>query len=142
MMDIEEVASEIVDSAVKVHKALGPGLLESAYQQCLAYELHKRVLHVESEVPLPIYYDGVRIDAGYRADMIVENLVVIENKTVESLLPIHSVQLLTYLRLGGYKLGFLLNWNTILLKHGIKRIVNELEGGTYPKDLNKIAKKS
>ena len=125
-MDIEEVASTIVDAAVKVHRTLGPGLLESAYQKCLAYELNKRGLHVDSEVTLPVHYDGIQVDVGYRVDMIVESCVVIENKTVDQLEPIHEAQLLTYLKLGDYRLGFLLNWNSTLIKHGIKRIVNNL----------------
>ena len=126
-MDIEEVARTIVDAAVKVHRALGPGLLESAYQKCLAYELNKRNLHVDCEVTLPVHYDGIEIDVGYRADMIVENCILVENKTVDQLAPIHEAQLLTYLKLGDYRLGFLLNWNSTLIKHGIKRIVNNLQ---------------
>jgi len=125
-MDIEEVAKQIVDAAIKVHRALGPGLLESAYQHCLAYELRKRGLRVDCEVTLPIVYDGQQIDAGYRIDMLVEDAVIIENKTVEQLLPIHQAQLLTYLKLRDCRLGFLLNWNVTLMKHGIKRMVNNL----------------
>ena len=125
-MDIEEVAKIIVDAAIKVHRSLGPGLLESAYQKCLTYELNKRNLHVDCEVTLPIHYDGINIDVGYRADMIVEDCILIENKTVDQLAPIHEAQLLTYLKLGNYKLGFLLNWNATLIKYGIKRIVNNL----------------
>ena len=125
-MDIEEVGRHIVSSAVKVHRALGPGLLESAYQKCLAYELRGKGLMVECELLLPIRYETVEIDAGYRIDMFVESQVIIENKTVEKLLPIHEAQLLTYLKLRGIKLGFLLNWNVALMKHGIKRMVNGL----------------
>jgi len=125
-MDIEKVASEIVDSAIKVHKALGPGLLESAYQQCLIYELRQRGLNAESEVPMPIKYGEVKIDAGYRMDLVINKMIVVENKTVEKLLPIHQAQLLTYLKLSGYSLGFLLNWNVTIMKDGIKRIVNNL----------------
>jgi GxxExxY protein len=126
-MDIEEVARQIVDAAIKVHRALGPGLLESAYQKCLAYELRKRGLRVECEVLQPVIYEDVRIDAGYRIDMLVEDCVIIENKTVEKLLPIHQAQLLTYLKLRDCRLGFLLNWNVPLMKQGIKRMVNNLE---------------
>ena len=122
-MDIEEVASEIVDSAVKVHRELGPGLLESAYQQCLAYELSERGLQVECEVLLPIQYHDMRIDAGYRIDMLVEDCIIVENKAVEKLLPLHEAQLLTYLKLKGCWLGFLINWNVRLIKYGIKRMV-------------------
>ena len=125
-MDIEEIARQIVDAAIKVHRALGPGLLESAYQKCLAYELRKRGLRVECEVLQPVIYEDVRIDAGYRIDMLVEDCVIIENKTVEKLLPIHQAQLLTYLKLRDCRLGFLLNWNVPLMKQGIKRMVNNL----------------
>ena len=126
MKDIEEIGRNIVHSAVKVHKALGPGLLESVYQQCLAYELGKAGLNVACEVPLPVKYETITLDIGFRIDMMVENVVVIENKTVEKLLPIHEAQLLTYLKLTDSKLGYLLNWNVVLMKHGIKRMVNNL----------------
>jgi GxxExxY protein len=125
-MDIEEVARVIVDAAIKVHRTLGPGLLESAYQQCMAYELRKRGLKVDCEVALPVVYDGINIDAGYRIDMLIEDMVIIENKTVDHLLPIHEAQLLTYLKLRSCQLGFLLNWNSVLMKVGIKRLVNNL----------------
>ena len=98
-MDIEEIAGTIVDAAIKVHRALGPGLLESAYQKCLAYELRKRGLQVKCEVLLPVVYDGQQVDAGYRINMLVEDRVIVENKTVDRLLPIHEAQLLTYLKL-------------------------------------------
>ena len=125
-MGIEEIARTIVDAAIKVHRALGPGLLESAYQACLAYELRKRGLRVECELVLPVVYDGQQIDAGYRIDMLVESCIIIENKTVDQLLPIHEAQLLTYLKLRDCRLGFLLNWNVTLMKYGIKRMVNGL----------------
>jgi len=134
MNDIEAIATDIVDCAIKVHKALGPGLLESAYQYCQAYELRKRGRIVLSEVKLPVIYDGQKIDIGYRIDTIVDQLVIIENKAVESLLPIHQAQLLTYLKLSGCKIGFLLNWNVKLMKNGIRRVVFNLEGQTpYPR---------
>jgi GxxExxY protein len=123
---IEAVATIIVDSAIKVHRALGPGLLESAYQTCLAYELRSCGLDVKCEVPLPVRYGELRVDAGYRIDMLIDDCVVIENKVVERILPIHSAQLLTYLKLSDKKLGFLLNWHVRLMKYGIKRFVNEL----------------
>jgi GxxExxY protein len=123
-MDIEEIGKQIVDSTILVHRALGPGLLESAYQACLAYELRQRGLHVETEVHQPVLYDGQQLDAGYRLDMLVEHTVIIENKAVETLLPIHEAQLLTYLKLSGLWLGFLINWNTVRVKEGIKRMVN------------------
>jgi GxxExxY protein len=125
-MDIEAVGRQIVDASIKVHRALGPGLLESAYQHCLAYELSKRGLQVECEVQLPVVYDGVQIDAGYRLDMLVEGSVIVENKAVERLLPVHEAQLLTYLKLHDRRLGYLLNWNVPLMKQGIKRMVNKL----------------
>jgi GxxExxY protein len=125
-MDIEAIGKDIVDAAIKVHRALGPGLLESAYQHCMAYELRRRGRRVACEVLLPILYDGQRIDAGYRIDMLVDDTVIVENKTVEQLLPIHEAQLLTYLKLRDCRLGFLLNWNVVLMKNGIKRMVNNL----------------
>jgi len=130
-MDIEECATIIVDAAIKVHRSLGPGLLESTYQACLAYELRKRGLRVECEVGLPVVYDGQLIDVGYRVDMWVERLIMIENKVVERILPIHEAQILTYMRLTGCQLGFLLNWNVLLMKNGIHRVVNNLEGPGY-----------
>jgi len=126
MNDIEEIGRNIVHSAIKVHKALGPGLLESVYQKCLAYELEKTGLTVACEVPLPVKYETVIIDAGFRIDMMIQRTVIVENKTVEKLLPIHEAQLLTYLKLTKLKLGFLLNWNVPLMKDGIKRMVNNL----------------
>ena len=125
-MDIEDIASKIVAAAMKVHTALGPGLLESAYQKCIQYELQKDGLSVECEVALPVVYDKIKIDVGYRIDVIVEGVIIIENKTVEKLLPIHEAQLLTYLKMKGCKLGFLLNWNVPRMKEGIKRMVNHL----------------
>ena len=123
-MDIETIAKEIVDSAIKVHRTLGPGLFESTYQKCLAYELRKRGLRVDCEVVLPIVYDEVEIESGFRLDMLVEQSIVVENKVVENSAPIHTTQLLTYLRLGGFPLGFILNWKVTLMKQGIHRIIN------------------
>jgi len=132
--DIEAVATDIVDCAIKVHKALGPGLLESAYQQCHAYELKKRGRDVRIEVKLPVIYEDQKIDAGYRIDTLVDDLIVIENKAIETLLPIHQAQLLTYLKLSVCKIGFLLNWNVKLMKNGIRRVVLDLQGPTaYPR---------
>jgi GxxExxY protein len=125
-MDIGVIAEKIVDAAIKVHTALGPGLLESAYQKCVEYELKRDGLKVECEVVLPITYENIKIDAGYRIDMIVDDSVIVENKTVEKLMPIHEAQLLTYLKMKNYKLGFLLNWNVPRMKDGIKRMVNRL----------------
>jgi len=134
MKEIESIATDIVDCAIKVHKALGPGLLESAYQHCHAYELRKHGRDAQVEVKLPIVYEDQKIDAGYRIDTVVDGLVIVENKAVETLLPIHQAQLMTYLKLSGCNLGFLLNWNVQLMKNGIKRVVYKLEGHTpYPK---------
>jgi len=127
MKDIEDIAKAIVHCAINVHKALGPGLLESVYQQCLAYDLEKASHVVACEVPLPVMYKEVKIDLGFRVDMMVDNVIIIENKTVEKLLPIHQAQLLTYLKLTKLQLGFLLNWNVTLMKDGIKRMVNNLK---------------
>ena len=121
--EIEKIASNIVDSAVKVHTALGPGLLESAYQRCLIYELQERGFKTESEIRLPIQYDGIRIESGYRLDLLVAGKIVVENKTVDQILPIHQAQLLTYLKLSGCSLGFLLNWKVRRIKDGIQRMV-------------------
>ncbi len=125
-MDIEIAAKQIVDAAMKVHTALGPGLLESAYQACLAYELRRRNLKVECELPQQILYDGIMVDAAYRLDMLIEESIIIENKTVDVILPIHRAQLLTYLKLRGCKLGFLLNWKVVHMREGIKRMVYHL----------------
>lgn len=120
---LNAIGTTIVRSAVKVHKSLGPGLLESTYQACLAMELRKTRLKVENEVHLPIEYRGQRIEVGYRIDMIVERSVLIENKAVEHLLSVHTAQVLTYLELSGLRLGYLLNWNVRLMKSGIHRFV-------------------
>ncbi|HKY54107.1 MAG TPA: GxxExxY protein [Anaerolineales bacterium] len=134
MKDIETIATDIVDCAIKVHRTLGPGLLESAYQKCLTYELRKRGRDVKTEVKLPVIYEDQKIDVGYRIDTWVDELIVIENKAVETLLPIHQAQLLTYLKLSGCKIGFLLNWNVRLMKNGIRRVVFGLDGQTpYPR---------
>ncbi len=130
--DIESVAKDIVDSAFKVHQAFGLGLLESAYQQCCVYELRQRGRKVLTEVDMPIFYDGQQIDAGYRPDMLVDNLVIVENKTVESILPIHVAQLITYLKLKDCKLGFLINWNVKLIKNGIMRVANGIAEPELP----------
>jgi GxxExxY protein len=125
-MNINEVSGSVVDAAMKVHTTLGPGLLESAYEACLLHELRKRGRKVLSQVALPVVYDGVKIDVGYRIDLLVEDVVIVELKAVEKLLPIHDAQLLSYLKLGGYRLGLLLNFNVLHLKDGIKRKVNNL----------------
>jgi len=121
--EVERVATVIVDCAIRVHRELGPGLLESAYQRCLEYELRAAGLTVHCEVPMPIAYRDLLIDAGYRIDMIVHDCVIVENKAVAQTAPVHTAQLLTHLKLSRYRLGFLLNWNVTLMKHGIKRLV-------------------
>jgi GxxExxY protein len=130
--DIEAIARDIVDAAYMVHKEFGPGLLESAYQRCHAYELRKRGRIILTELKLPIVYDGQEFDDGYRIDELVDDLVVVENRTVESNQPIHLAQLLTYLKLRNCKLGFLINWNVKLIKNGIQRVVNGLDEPSRP----------
>jgi GxxExxY protein len=120
---VDRIATEIVDAAYRVHSELGPGLLESAYEVCLHHELTKRGLTVRKQVSLPVIYDSIEIDAGYRLDLVVEDSVIVELKSAETLLQIHVAQVLTYLKLGGYKLGFLINFNVTRIKDGIKRIV-------------------
>jgi GxxExxY protein len=125
-MSENEIAKEIVDAAYKVHKSLGPGLLESVYQAVLEYELRKRGLHVEREIPIPVVYENVHLEVGFRADLIVENKVIIELKSVEAVHPVHKKQLLTYLCLANKRLGLLINFGAFLIKDGISRVVNNL----------------
>ncbi|MBL0168902.1 MAG: GxxExxY protein [Propionivibrio sp.] len=120
--ELDDLAKSVVDAALTVHKALGPGLLESAYQACLGIELEKRGVPCVMQCVLPICYEGVTIESAYRIDLLVGDQLVVELKSVEQLLPIHSAQLLTYLRLSGNRLGLLINFNTPLIKDGIKRI--------------------
>ncbi len=125
-MHVNEVSGQIVDAAMCVHSALGPGLLESAYQGCLVHELRKRGLEVRSQVILPVVYDGVTIDVGYRIDLEVAGSVIVELKAVEKLLPLHQAQLLSYLKLSGMRVGLLINFNVLHLRDGIRRLVNRL----------------
>lgn len=125
-MNMNDVSGVIIDSAMRVHSALGPGLLESAYEGCLAFELLDRGVSVQRQVELPVIYRGHRIDVGYRIDLFVESVVVIEIKSVERLIPIHEAQLLTYLKLSDKRLGLLLNFNVLHMKDGIKRMVHNL----------------
>ena len=122
-MNDEEAAREVVDAAIAVHRELGPGLLESAYEQCLAFELARRGLKVERQKDLPLIYQNMRIDTGYRLDLLVQDCVVVELKAVEKLEPIHEAQVLTYLKLTKHRIGLLLNFNVRLLKDGIRRLV-------------------
>lgn len=114
----------VIGCAIKIHKALGPGLLESAYQECLYYELTQSGLHVEKEKPLPLVYEEVKLEVGYRVDLLVENKLIIELKAVDKLSSVHLAQVLTYLRLSGCKLGLLINFNVTVLKQGVKRVIH------------------
>ncbi len=123
MLIHEELTRGIVGAAIEVHKELGPGLLESAYEECLCHELSLRKIRFRRQVPLPVVYKGVRLDCGYRLDLVVEDCVVLELKSVEEISPLHEAQLLTYLRLARKKVGILLNFNVPVMKNGIKRLV-------------------
>jgi len=123
-MDIEKIFKMVLDCAFKDHTELGPGLLESAYEECLLYELQQLGLNVEKQKPLPLVYKEVKLDVGYRIDLFVEKQVIVEIKSVESLADIHLAQILTYLKLSGCKLGLLANFNVSHLKDGIKRVIN------------------
>ena len=125
-MDENKISELILGTAFKVHSVLGPGLLESVYEVVLAYELRKNGLFVETQKPIPVIYEDVRLDLGFRLDLVVENKVAVELKSIEALAPVHHKQLLTYLKLANYKLGLLLNFNTSLLKDQIARLVNNL----------------
>ena len=122
MLD-NEITSAIIHAAIEVHRRLGPGLLESAYKECLYYQLIKDGLNVTKEKPMPLVYDEIHLDCGYRIDLLVENRIVVELKSVESLTDVHLAQTLTYMKLGNYKLGLLINFNVVLLKDGIKRLI-------------------
>jgi len=122
-MEINQVTEAIIGSAIEVPRALGPGLLESAYEECLCREMDLRGIPFERQRPLPVEYKGLRWDCGYRLDLLVSDRVVVEIKAVESLLPVHEAQLLTYLKLGGWKVGLLINFNVPVLKQGIRRRV-------------------
>ena len=119
----DPLTERVIGAAIEVHRHLGPGLLESAYEECLHWELEQARLTVLRQVPLPVLYKEVKLDAGYRLDLVVEGQLIVELKTVEKLLPIHEAQLLTYLKLSGLRTGLLLNFNSTVLKDGIKRIV-------------------
>lgn len=123
-MTENELAYKVIGLAIDVHNALGPGLLESAYQECLFYKIDKEGLKVVKEKPMPLIYEDVKLECGYRIDLLVENKLVIEVKSVDALNDIHLAQTLTYLKLGNYKLGLLINFNTVLIKNSIKRIIN------------------
>ncbi|ROI09861.1 GxxExxY protein [Chryseobacterium sp. H3056] len=123
-MNENEISRIIFEAGLKVHRQLGPGLLESAYEECLFYELRKSSLLIEKQKPMPLIYDEVKLDVGYRIDMMVERKVVIEVKSVEALTDVHLAQVLTYLKLSQCKLGLLINFNTLLFKNGVRRVIN------------------
>jgi GxxExxY protein len=125
-MTENEISHEIIGAAIEVHKKLGPGLLESSYETCLAYELKQLSFNVKTQIALPVVYKGVKLNAGYRIDILVENKVIIEVKAVDMLADIHTAQLLTYLKLKELKLGLLINFNSVRVIDGVKRIVNNL----------------
>ena len=125
-MTENQISRIVIGKAIEVHKSLGPGLLESAYRECLAYELLNEGLKIEKEKPMPIVYKNIKLNHGYRLDLLVENKLVIELKAVDTIIDVHSAQILTYIKLGGYKLGLLINFNVILLKDGVRRFVNHL----------------
>ena len=124
-MNEEQIAKIVVDAALKVHRQLGPGLLESSYEACLAYELKQRNLKVEPQKPLPLVYEEVKLEVGYRVDLMIENKFVVEVKSVEALNDVHLAQILTYLKLSNCELGMLINFNVSLLKNGLKRVINK-----------------
>jgi GxxExxY protein len=124
--ELNEISRKVIGAAIDVHRALGPGLLESSYQACLAYEMAQRGLRFRQQVELPLIYKEVHLDCGYRLDFVVEDSVVVELKAIDDLLPVHEAQLISYLKLGHYHLGLLLNFNVKVLKNGIRRFVNEL----------------
>ncbi len=125
-MHENNISSKVIGAAIEVHKQLGPGLLESTYEACLLYELEEQGLEVKRQMALPIVYKNVKLNAGYRIDLLIENKVIVEIKSVEALAEIHTAQLLTYLKLKDLKLGLLINFNQVLLKNGVRRIVNNL----------------
>lgn len=123
-MNENELSNKAIGLAIKVHSALGPGLLESAYEECLFYEINKSGLFVEKQKPMPLIYEEVKLDCGYRIDLMIERKLILELKSVDSLNDVHLAQLLTYLKLSGCKLGLLINFNVARLKDGIKRVIN------------------
>ena len=126
LLDINKTTESVIGAAIEVHRHLGPGLLESAYEECLCEELSLRNMLFKRQIALPVSYKGKKLDIGYRIDLLVNDEVVVELKTVESILPIHEAQTLTYMRLGGWQVGLILNFNVTVLKNGIKRLVHKL----------------
>ena len=128
---LDLITRRIIGAAIEAHKGLGPGLLESAYETCLAFELRQRGFKVEQQLPLPVVYKNVRLDCGYRLDMVVEDSVILEVKAVHELAPIHDAQLLSYLRLSGKSVGLIINFHVRVLKDGLKRVVNEFPDSAF-----------
>lgn len=124
-MEIDKITHEIISAAMRVHTALGPGLLESVYETCLKHELVKARFDVQTQLWLPVHYDGIKMESGYKIDLLVERLVVVELKVVEQILAVHKAQVLSYLKLGGYPVGLLINFNVVHLREGIKRLINQ-----------------
>src|SRR5947199_7612977 len=127
MKDLNELTEAVIGAAMEVHRTLGPGLLESTYEMCLCRELVIREIPFERQVPIPVEYKGIKLHCGYRADIIVDSRILVEIKAIDSLLPVHDAQVLTYLKLGDWKIGLLINFNVELLKHGLRRRVLRLE---------------
>jgi GxxExxY protein len=130
-MTENEITEQIIGCAIKVHKCPGPGLLESAYQECLYYELVKTGLYTEKQKALPLIYEEIKLECGYRADLLIENRVIVEIKSVEALNDIHLAQILTYLKLANCKLGLLINFNVLKVKNGLRRVVNNFVDSAY-----------
>jgi GxxExxY protein len=128
-----ELTERVIGACIEIHRALGPGLLESAYEECLCYELSLAGIRFERQKPLPVHYKEVNLDCGYRLDLVVEQKLIVELKAVENVLPIHEAQLLTYLKLSGLTLGLLINFNVPMLKNGIKRIANNFQDSASPR---------
>jgi len=126
MLTENEITSKIIGAAIEVHKSLGPGLLESAYKKCLAYKLSQSGLYIECEKEMPLTFEAVKMDVGYRMDILVENQIVVQLKSVETINDVHLAQIMTYLKLGNYKLGLLINFNVFMLKDGVRRVANKL----------------
>ena len=135
-MELDGITGLVVDAAMRVHTALGPGMLESVYEKCLKHELVKRGLGVESQIWLPVIYDGVKIEGGYKIDLLVESEVVVELKVVEQILEVHKAQLLSYLKLADKRVGLLINFNVVHLRDGIRRLVNNYRSLAPPHDAN------
>jgi len=122
-MDFDPITNAIIGCAIEVHKHLGPGLLESAYEECLIYELRNRNIPVERQKPIPVVYKQIKLDCGYRLDLLVNRSVIVEIKSVDALIPVHEAQLLTYMKFSNIKIGLLINFNVTMLKHGLKRFI-------------------